>query len=542
MWLINANTLKLEEFIEPVAGSYAILSHTWEEEEVSFEQFRTHGSSASDPVRHQKGFIKIVKTCKIASQRGVSHVWVDTCCINKSSSAELTEAINSMFKWYRRAAFCIAFISDLEKPLDTEDSASHFERHFPRCRWLTRGWTLQELIAPQHVRFYDASWSFRGSKSEFTTFLSKETGIDEEILKVPTNLPIVPLARRMSWASRRQTTRVEDRAYSLLGIFDVNMPLLYGEGEKAFIRLQDEIIKESCDLSLFAWRQQTSYPSYRGIFANSPAEFIDCRSLINRNKGNILSSDIVTTNKGLRTDVALLDAPGYTGDYIWHLDCGERMEWRIGIFLVQTKDGLVRDKPYQIFRAFEPNLSPSGTVYIRKTVPALDLIPISQRFSRAIKLRVIAGPVPIKLHSVAPAILWHKPRCLFLCPGEGGLNSLLRFELQSAGKLRPVIVACSTMKDKPFCAVMAQQANSAHFWAELENVMCNTDISIFTTPAWASRWDSLSNRDHTVSSRNLRFGLKTYVTVSAALTMERFGEDGASFNMFVLRVSARQLK
>ena len=187
----------------------------------------------------------MIETCRLAREQGLSYAWIDTCCIDKSSSAELTEAINSMFNWYKESAICFAFLSDLPAL-----KSKVLENELRLCRWFTRGWTLQELIAPKSVEFYDQGWQRRGTKQSLQQELSAITGIDLEILEDSNLLSTIPVARRMSWASRRKTSRVEDRAYSLLGLFDVNVPLIYGEGPKAFIRLQEEIMKQNNDLSL----------------------------------------------------------------------------------------------------------------------------------------------------------------------------------------------------------------------------------------------------------------------------------------------------
>jgi hypothetical protein len=142
MRLINTSTGRFEEFIGRNIPKYAILSHTWEEEEVSFKD-------TSDPsCKSKKGYSKIAMTCRLAAEAGLGYAWVDTCCIDKSSSAELTEAINSMFQWYGRAAICYVYFSDMVP------SAS-LETGLQGCRWFTRGWTLQELIAPKKIDFFD---------------------------------------------------------------------------------------------------------------------------------------------------------------------------------------------------------------------------------------------------------------------------------------------------------------------------------------------------------------------------------------------------
>ncbi|OTA56636.1 HET-domain-containing protein [Hypoxylon sp. EC38] len=244
MWLINCQSRHLEEFVKDVPA-YAILSHTWGEEEVTF-------SDMSDPGKAETkdGFKKIRATCRVALEQDLKYAWIDTCCIDKSSSAELSEAINSMFAWYKKAAICFVWLSDFTSFLDETLNLGN-------CKWFSRGWTLQELIAPSQINFYDKSWNCFGSKLQLASVLSWITGVDTSVLKGG-SLDEILVGRRMSWASNRTTTRVEDIAYCLLGIFDINMPLLYGEGKKAFTRLQEEIIRSSHDLSIFAWKADDS--------------------------------------------------------------------------------------------------------------------------------------------------------------------------------------------------------------------------------------------------------------------------------------------
>lgn len=224
-----------------ITPQYAILSHTWEKEEVTYQDIQDLESA-----RKRKGFAKIEGACSLACDKGYSYIWIDTCCIDKSSSAELSEAINSMFTWYRESEICYAHLSDVSK--------SSFDEENLKTRWCTRGWTLQELLAPLYVYFFDQAWEYLGTRKSLAGALSKATQISVDVLgDTCINLEQKSIACRMSWMSLRETTRVEDMAYSLLGIFDINMPLLYGEGMKAFKRLQEEIIKVSNDQSLLAW-------------------------------------------------------------------------------------------------------------------------------------------------------------------------------------------------------------------------------------------------------------------------------------------------
>ncbi|KAL8851807.1 MAG: hypothetical protein Q9221_003321 [Calogaya cf. arnoldii] len=355
MWLINARTLKLEEFWSEELTHYAILSHRWEDGEVSFKDIQQLEVAAS-----KRGFIKIRRSCELALKNNLEYVWVDTCCINKESSAELSESINSMFRWYEGAAVCYAFLSDV----DIEAAgAGSVEAEIQRSVWFDRGWTLQELLAPNELGFYDRSWKPIGTKRGLAHVLQQRTGIGvAALLGMP--LSEYSIAHRMSWASQRTTTRIEDLAYCLLGIFDVNMPLLYGEGNKAFIRFQEEIIKRYDDHSIFAWplqrddvyirvreyagksriRRRSDFPT--GLLATSPASFADCGKI----QSLSLSQSHPTysmTNRGL--SCRLLAKPFMTDTYLVRLDCtdegepGSRPAQRdtqtyIGIFLRRLRE------------------------------------------------------------------------------------------------------------------------------------------------------------------------------------------------------------
>ena len=192
---------------------------------------------------------KIREACRVARGNGHDYLWIDSCCIDKTSSSELSEAINSMYHWYSRAVVCYAFLADVRAHEDHEKTDSEFRR----SRWFTRGWTLQELIAPIDVWFLSKEWTFIRSKHGLANLVTDITGIDRNALLRVEPLKEFSVAQRLSWAATRQTTRVEDRAYSLLGIFDINMPTLYGEGHRAFRRLQEEILQHIPDQTLFAW-------------------------------------------------------------------------------------------------------------------------------------------------------------------------------------------------------------------------------------------------------------------------------------------------
>ncbi|KAF9462368.1 heterokaryon incompatibility protein-domain-containing protein [Collybia nuda] len=263
--LLETEDLRLTEFEDDgLVPPYAILSHVWEREEVLFEDI------ADGQSKRLYGYTKICHACRIARGDGFEYIWIDTCCINKENSTELSEAINSMYLWYKNARVCYVYLFDVRRQGDHGPGSQ-----FATSRWFNRGWTLQELIAPTEVRFYAADWVFIGTKKSLQKSISDRTGIKMEIIVGDMDLDRVSVAAKMSWAADRNTTRIEDRAYSLMGLFRVHMPPLYGEKEQAFIRLQEEIIKKYLDDSIFAWTMPGTVERYSGILARSPEGFRD---------------------------------------------------------------------------------------------------------------------------------------------------------------------------------------------------------------------------------------------------------------------------
>ncbi|KAH6658230.1 heterokaryon incompatibility protein-domain-containing protein [Truncatella angustata] len=252
MRLLNTETLALEFFPGRGKPKYAILSHTWGHEEVLFTDVQN--SPASEWGRTASGQ-KVKRSAELAYSNGYQYIWIDSCCIDKSSSAELSEAINSMYHWYKRSSVCYAYLSDV--------IAKDWPVLGNNARWFSRGWTLQELIAPPSVQFYDRSWKFIGSRESLASDIAGITSIDVELLRdkhsrSASDLDRYSVSQRMAWAAYRQTTRPEDEAYCLMGIFDVNMPLLYGEGSQAFQRLQEEILKRTHDQSILLYHHDFS--------------------------------------------------------------------------------------------------------------------------------------------------------------------------------------------------------------------------------------------------------------------------------------------
>jgi uncharacterized protein YerC len=293
MRLLNTTTLKIHEFTGKAVPKYAILSHRWEAQESSFQDARDRVNLDST------GWKKIQGFCAFAKKWDWEYAWADTCSIDKTSSSELSEAINSMYTYYRNAEECYAYLNDVPANLDHKAKI----RALRRSKWFTRGWTLQELLAPNELYFLDRDWKIIGSKKTLGDVLSEITGI-ENVAKIDPS--ITSVATRMSWASRRECSREEDNAYCLMGIFGINMPLLYGEGENAFRRLQLEILKTSDDESLFAWwRSQNDFKLQTGLLATSPHDFRDSAD-ISPYPFYADRAPYDMTNKGLQIEALLI--------------------------------------------------------------------------------------------------------------------------------------------------------------------------------------------------------------------------------------------
>jgi hypothetical protein len=396
MRLLNVSTREVEEFQGNDIPLYAILSHTWGREEVTFREMEAmarYRRSQQDPIvthmmpppagspdamklmllstmlmafrgkrrrvsrasalpalttgyetdeddgshtrmvpsppphpfKHKAGYSKIAYACGQAQKDGYRYVWVDTCCIDKRSSAELSEAINSMFSWYQRAAVCYAYLDDVHFDDYTEGYLT-WKDHFSISRWFTRAWTLPELLAPQKVVFYAKGWRLLGTKSSLVKSIERITGIDELTLLDPKLIHNASVAQRMSWAAKRAASRPEDLAYSLMGLFGVSMPILYGEGENAFLRLQEEIIKRSDDQTIFALGplnhdenrllhpqpldlDEFDYDNLTGttsVLAKSPKNFAGMQHIVvSPPPAGQPASDYVMTNKGLHITLPL---------------------------------------------------------------------------------------------------------------------------------------------------------------------------------------------------------------------------------------------
>jgi hypothetical protein len=236
--LLGSSDFELTSFDDDLTPPYAILSHTW-----ASGQEVTHNELLAGTGKDKTGYNKIRFCSKRAAADGLEYFWVDTCCIDKTTSDELSTAINSMFRWYQRAAKCYVYLSDVSVPEEVADTQSFritWAEAFRCSRWFTRGWTLQELLAPASVEFFSQDGKQLGSKTSLEWEIHDVTGIPVRALRGQ-RLTEISIDERMSWAAKRTTSKKEDKAYCLLGILGVFLPLIYGEGEyHALQRLREE--------------------------------------------------------------------------------------------------------------------------------------------------------------------------------------------------------------------------------------------------------------------------------------------------------------
>lgn len=303
MRLINTTSFDLQSGEQSVfrEEGYAILSHRWQNSEIKFNEFLDHAEELKNGAGPLNlSLDKIRGACATAPNKGYNWMWIDSCCIDKSSTTEETESINSMFKWYRDAKLCIVYLSDVEVNITLTDADlktdplifNRVGREDP-SEWFYRGWTLQEMLAPRDLEFYDTKWTYMGTRTELKVQLEKASGISQKYLTGLQDFTKVCIAAKMSWMANRVTSREEDITYSMLGIFNVFMTPQYGEGPRAFQRLQETILySQVMDESLFAWRMpEPSFgetfngtnegwaPDEWGLLAPSPKWFRNCGSM-----------------------------------------------------------------------------------------------------------------------------------------------------------------------------------------------------------------------------------------------------------------------
>ncbi|KAH9908530.1 HET-domain-containing protein [Xylariomycetidae sp. FL2044] len=356
MRILNTETFELrtapQDFFKN--EGYAILSHRWIGAEITYDQIQDCSLElrrAGDRRLMSPQLDKIRGACMTARQLGYGWMWIDNCCINKSSSSEESESINSMFRWYRDARICITYLSDVEmeapplpprpglhagygqngsravSPHRTNSNQRIFQSLDGQTpsEWFSRGWTLQELLAPREMRFYDMNWNFMGTKTQLAHEIQAITGIDVQYLTGGRDFRQACIATKMSWMAGRKTTREEDVAYGMLGLFNTTMNTQYGEGMKAFMRLQTQLVSTVTDESLFAWRMPhpsaadafgrvsgqgvTWHSDDWGMLAPTPDWFKDCGNVMIEGGPPIVrpSDAFQLTREGMIIPVTRLD-------------------------------------------------------------------------------------------------------------------------------------------------------------------------------------------------------------------------------------------
>ncbi|KAI0742481.1 heterokaryon incompatibility protein-domain-containing protein [Daedaleopsis nitida] len=363
MWLLETSRAELKFFVSPESvpsPGFAILSHVWGDYEQTFQDIQalrircaTTGENPLDLTSE-----KIRSACQLALLHGFGWLWVDTCCIDKTSSVELSEAINSMYAYYSAAPTCYAYLRDVHfsARFDHDLPVSVvFPRRISKCpspSVAPPGLLPLELIAPGVVLFVSQTWEVLGSKADLAECVQEITGIPAAVLRLESDMSEFSIAQRMSWAARRSTTRLEDEAYCLLGIFDINMPMMYGEGKKAFRRLQEEILRKSMDTTLFAWGFCNRDKGGNWLFARSPSDFKNSGHIqfieeltsarphsvwrkrlgfLRRTRDSENTTTLSITPRGIRAKVLLREEDGVVSvDLAWSMTAGQR------VFLILT--------------------------------------------------------------------------------------------------------------------------------------------------------------------------------------------------------------
>ncbi|GKZ30075.1 hypothetical protein AbraIFM66950_007684 [Aspergillus brasiliensis] len=526
MRLINVRTYKLEEFFNEQVPPYAILSHTWgsDQDEVSFRDITERTTRSSERANATHWPIKLEGCCKQAAKDGLEYVWIDTCCIVKSNSVELGEAINSMFRWYREARTCYAYLSDVTD--ESVQTNPHMESSgFSGSRWFKRGWTLQELLAPRNVRFYNSTWTLLGSKTDMKILrlIEKETGIPRLFLRGEA-LSRASIAQRMSWAAGRATKRKEDIAYCLLGIFDIMMPMIYGEGDRAFIRLQEELIKKTRDASVFAWGlpSENSAPVHSqditsaGIFAASPDDFANSSHIISQNREIKSRATFVVDGGCVRSEIPLYTDPA--GQLFGLLNCGPRSinggSKVVGIPLLNDQSGeYIRPEGHypQLFPASE--VTTVSQIYIKTE---RDQKKTAFSYSNCFEIENLSEP-DLKLIEVEPQDSWRENESLIATSNQCPANHLQQYWL----RFRPEDEGSST----DFIVLLELQIRGSQVKAQ-----CHIMTSSQSTPL----------KDLVQYSSNMRptaFGHKVARGGSRSISVTMDQDTTAGENMFVVEVA-----
>lgn len=303
MRLLHTTKYALHKSDDVGDPEYAILSHRWEPNNGEMTFSRYNAADLLEVRNRTPSLDKIRNACAQARADSLTWLWIDSCCIDKGNFQELSKELNSMFQYYNEASKCYAFLHDVSSSFP---GAERFKRqrqpgqpdHDQVSEWFERGWTLQELLAPQDIQFYDQTWKPLGTKKTLASNLQLATGIDEKYLDGSAHFSTASVATRMSWMAGRHTTAIEDIAYSMLGILNVSIEAKYGVGAEAFLNLQKAVLQRGPDESIFAWKvpsdkllrcyrdrtgnqaRKWDDPASWGLLAPSPDCFKESRGLV----------------------------------------------------------------------------------------------------------------------------------------------------------------------------------------------------------------------------------------------------------------------
>ncbi|KAK7996435.1 hypothetical protein PG989_004475 [Apiospora arundinis] len=465
MRLLNTNTLTLKFFLGENKPQYAILSHTWGNDEILFEDVSSGGLSQlaeeSPWSQEKESLAKVLGSCQLASRKGYDWIWIDTCCIDKSSSAELSEAINSMFRWYEKSAICYAYLSDVYGQVSGQEMSC--------SRWFSRGWTLQELIAPPNVEFFSAFWEFVGDRNSKSVQIAEFSGIDDFILRhghhrrcayirdaksdhVTKDLGEEgPTANHTNYrndhlaygeishtTSEQSSTKCDCNGGTYVGVpnlttllartrlFDVNMPLIYGEGSKAFSRLLREIAQISDDQSILTWQS----PVDRHLQSPSSPECYPINSIFPASQWTFAhqttKTNSLATSNNLQVDIMVCSdfvkfsgRISLTGGCLGILDCtvGSDLRARPAVKLekapgVEDVYYLVSQKGYTYVVQMPDMTRPNQTALDSRYALSNVLVAVSKPASWVMAAKGMTAKVKVAAQSLTKRILKSQKRIL----------------------------------------------------------------------------------------------------------------------------------
>ncbi|KAI9164067.1 Vegetative incompatibility protein [Paramyrothecium foliicola] len=389
MKFLHTTSLQPVSWLDRPPSEYAIFSyHYWNAQStrpsIITNSNRTpalagteNGDLDSDKAQFDKN---VAQACDQARIRNIDYIWIYALCVNAVSSADINEAVVGSFRLIWDAALCIVHLSDLT-PLPEGGEAKSLEgldTEISRCRWFTRGWTLQELVAARSVEFFDSGWNHRFSKNPLSARplleeVSRISNVDASVLAQRETLFLTSLGRRIWWAARRETSRPEDVAYCLVGICGIQGQLTprYGEGgHSAFLRLQEKILKSTNDLSILAWAKkpmhdQASDAKHKdmsqqkllmsGVFAESPEDFHNFGCISKESAPFTSNSELTFNSRGLSVQGWLQISNGQSGQKrvealvlngSW---LGQISSLLTGIRIQESEPGVyVRSNPYEV--------------------------------------------------------------------------------------------------------------------------------------------------------------------------------------------------